>query len=92
MKRITIMLLAAVLLCGMLAPSFSALAESPKQKKATVILYMCGADLESQNGMATSDLKEMVNADLSDKVNLLVYTGGAKKWKNKVLHLTISSQ
>ena len=51
----------------------------------TVLVYMCGADLESQNGMATSDLKEMVNAKLNQNVNLLVYTGGARKWKNNVI-------
>ena len=51
----------------------------------TVLVYMCGADLESQNGMATSDLKEMVNANLSDNINLLVYTGGARRWKNNVV-------
>ena len=51
----------------------------------TVLVYMCGADLESQSGMATSDLKEMINADLSERVNLIVYTGGARKWKNNVV-------
>ena len=54
----------------------------------TILVYMCGADLESQNGMATSDLKEMVNADLSDKINLIVYTGGARRWKNNVVSST----
>ena len=56
-----------------------------KKDTVTVMVYMCGADLESQNGMATSDLKEMVNANLSDSINLLVYTGGARKWKNNVV-------
>lgn len=56
-----------------------------KKDTVTVMVYMCGADLESQNGMATSDLKEMVNANLSDSINLLVYTGGARSWKNNVV-------
>ena len=30
--------------------------------------------------MASADIKEMLNANLSDKVNLLIYTGGAKEW------------
>ncbi len=51
----------------------------------TIMVYMCGADLESQQGMATSDLKEMANAKFGDKVNLIVYTGGARKWKNNVV-------
>ena len=55
------------------------------QDTMTILVYMCGADLESQNGMATSDLKEMINADLSDRINLIVYTGGARRWKNNVV-------
>ncbi|MBQ9886096.1 MAG: peptidase C11 [Lachnospiraceae bacterium] len=51
----------------------------------TILVYMCGTDLESGNGMATSDLMEMTKATLSDKVNLIVYTGGCKKWRNNIL-------
>ena len=53
--------------------------------EVTILVYMCGTDLESRNGMATSDLQEMAAANISDKVNLLVYTGGCKGWKNKVV-------
>ena len=56
----------------------------------TIMVYMCGADLESQQGMATSDLKEMANATLSDKVNLIIYTGGAKKWRNNVVSSSVN--
>lgn len=51
----------------------------------TVMVYMCGTDLESKYGMATNDLIEMTNAKLSDNVNLIVYTGGAKAWKNSIV-------
>lgn len=51
----------------------------------TIMLYMCGTDLESRNGMATADLKEMLSADLGNKVNLLVYTGGCTQWHNNVI-------
>ena len=47
----------------------------------TLMVYMCGTDLESKNGMATSDLSEMAKADLGSNVNIIVYTGGCKKWK-----------
>ena len=43
---------------------------------------MCGTDLESQSGMATADIKEMLNAGIGDNVNLLIYTGGCAKWRN----------
>ena len=51
----------------------------------TIMVYMCGSDLESKSGMATSDLAEMTGATLSDKVNIIVYTGGATAWKNNVV-------
>ena len=56
----------------------------------TILVYMCGADLESQNGMATSDLKEMVNANISDNINLIVFTGGARRWKNNVVSSSVN--
>ena len=51
----------------------------------TLMVYLCGTDLESRSKMATMDLQEMINADLSDKVNLLVYSGGCRQWQNNAL-------
>lgn len=51
----------------------------------TIMVYLCGTDLESKSGMGTADLQEMAAADLSDNVNLIVYTGGCKKWKNNIV-------
>lgn len=48
---------------------------------ATVMVYLCGTDLESKSGMATNDLKEMASASLLDRVNVIVYTGGCRQWK-----------
>lgn len=49
----------------------------------TIMVYMCGTDLESKYGMATKDLQEMARATLSDKVNIIVETGGCKSWQTK---------
>ncbi|MCI2048506.1 MAG: clostripain-related cysteine peptidase [Lachnospiraceae bacterium] len=51
----------------------------------TVMVYMCGTDLESKSGMATSDISEMANATLSDNVNVILYTGGCTQWQNDVV-------
>ena len=51
----------------------------------TVMVYMCGTDLESNYGMATSDLQEMANATIGGNVNVIVETGGCKLWKNKLI-------
>lgn len=51
----------------------------------TIMVYMCGTDLESQGGMGSADLQEMLDATVSDKINLLIFTGGCKQWKNNVV-------
>jgi len=56
----------------------------------TIMVYMCGTDLESKNGMASSDLQEMASATLSDKVNVIVYTGGCKQWKNNIVSSSVN--
>ena len=56
----------------------------------TILVYMCGTDLESQQGMATSDLKEMANATVGKKVNLIVYTGGCSRWRNNVISSSVN--
>ena len=51
----------------------------------TLMVYMCGTDLESNYAMATNDLQEMLKADLdTDRVKIIVYTGGCRRWKNSV--------
>ena len=50
--------------------------------KATLMVYMCGTDLESRAGMATSDLNEMLAASTGEDLNVIVYTGGCARWKN----------
>ena len=59
--------------------------------KWTVMVYMCGADLESDSGLATSDLNEILKVSgQPDDVNIIVETGGAKSWKSGQSY-TISS-
>lgn len=50
--------------------------------KVTVMVYMCGADLESRSAMGTKDLQEMLNATLGKKLKLIVFTGGSASWRN----------
>ncbi|MDE7261468.1 MAG: peptidase C11 [Oscillospiraceae bacterium] len=49
---------------------------------ATIMVYMCGTDLESRSSMGTYDLQEMLAAKFGNEINLLVYTGGCKGWRN----------
>ena len=51
----------------------------------TVMLYMCGSDLESDGGAATADINEILYATLNDRVNVIIETGGASAWQNSIV-------
>ena len=51
----------------------------------TLMIYMCGTDLESSYSMATKDLTEMTNASWGDNVHVIVYTGGCSRWRNSII-------
>ncbi len=55
------------------------------QDTVTIMVYMCGTDLESRSSMATYDLQEMQNATIGDNVNIIVYTGGCRSWRNNFI-------
>ena len=46
----------------------------------TVMMYLCGTDLESQYGFASINLSEICEAGLNDNVNFVIETGGAGAW------------
>ncbi len=52
----------------------------------TIMVYMCGTDLESKHGMASADMEEMraASSEFGDNFNVIVYTGGCNGWKNGV--------
>ncbi len=55
------------------------------QDEVTIMVYMCGTDLESRSGMATKDLSEMAKATIGPNVHILVYTGGCSRWNNNII-------
>ena len=59
---------------------------------ATIMVYMCGTDLESRSSMGTYDLQEMLNARFGGEINLLIYTGGCKGWKNSVVSSAVNME
>lgn len=75
MKK-TIALILVLALC------LGAQSVAASQPTFTLMVYMCGADLESEDGMGTRDLEEMMSAGLmaSSSVRVIVATGGSKTW------------
>lgn len=51
----------------------------------TVFVYICGSDLESEYGCATSDISEMLDASTGSDVRFVIQTGGANEWQNDVV-------
>ena len=77
-KRIIllILLLAAAFLAAV--PQAGA---ASSDKALTLMVYICGSNLESEAGAATEDIREMLNAGVdTDRVNVLLMTGGSQYW------------
>ncbi len=47
---------------------------------ATVMIYICGADLESDGGFGSIDINEILAATLGTNVNVVIETGGCTDW------------
>lgn len=66
-----------VLLCGLSFPCPAAAAE----KDLTLMIYMAGSDLETQNGAASADIREMLDAGCDfGRMNVVILAGGAERW------------
>lgn len=65
-----------------------------KETTHTIMIYMCGSDLESgynsqtqkyvqeDGGFASANLEEILAADIPDNVNVILETGGTHYWYN----------
>lgn len=47
----------------------------------TILIYLCGSNLESSGGQATGDITEMLSANIPSGINIAIETGGSTKWK-----------
>ena len=50
-----------------------------------VYWYLCGSDLETNGGFATTDLNEMMEVQLPENMNVVIQTGGANVWQNDLM-------
>lgn len=48
----------------------------------TVLVYLCGSNLETEDGYASMNLEELTRVTLPQSVHLLVQTGGSNEWHN----------
>ena len=51
----------------------------------TLLVYMCGSDLESESYAATSDMIEAISGEYSENVTMVFETGGANAWYDDII-------
>jgi hypothetical protein len=54
--------------------------DTSDDQSVTVMMYFIGSDLETYDGAASNDIKEMLRAELGDNINVVIETGGAQSW------------
>ena len=70
---------ALVLILAMVWPGCVGSGEA--SRRLTLMIYVCGSNLESGYGSASSDIQEMIDAGgAGDGVSVLVMTGGTRYW------------
>ena len=80
MSRLRRAALAAVLLIVLGLALVPGRAEPSRE--LTLMVYLCGSDLESGNGSASADIAEMMAAQYdARRVTVLVMSGGTSAWR-----------
>lgn len=75
MKKLLAVMLALLLCVSLGAPAFA-------QDDWTILVYICGADLESEAACATDNMQAMLDAWTGANIRYVVQTGGAAAWNN----------
>ncbi len=55
-------------------------AEGGAKRNLTLMIYMCGSNLESGYGAASADLEEIRSAGISRDVSVMIMIGGSESW------------
>lgn len=74
-RRVILLTIISCLLLILCACSF-------KKDDVTLLIYMCGSDLESKTGIASENINELLSADIPDNVKVIIETGGSNNWKS----------
>lgn len=74
-------LLTALICAALIITAAPVSAEQSAMKKHTVMVYMCGSDLEEDYGQATRVVSKMIASRFnSDEINVILLLGGARHW------------
>ncbi len=93
MKKISALILAIVMILSFCACDAlleedwggDGIIDGQAKSEWAVYWYLCGSDLETNGGFATTDLIEMMEVQLPEDVNVVIQTGGAAVWQNDLM-------
>ena len=77
MKR----LISLILTCVLLVTVFGGCGKTGGAEK-TILIYMCGSDLETKQGLAGKNIDEILKANIGSDINVVIETGGAQTWRS----------
>lgn len=77
------LIMVAVVLCALWAFQPHGTGGDTGKAKRTIMLYDCGADLETSAAMATYNIEQILKANFSkdDGIRFIVMTGGSNQWQ-----------
>ena len=78
MKHVFTVVFAAALACTALLLA----ACGAGGRSATLLVYMCGSNLESSYGIASQNIDELLDADIPENVHVVIETGGCNAWQS----------
>ena len=79
------LIVVACIVCAALGTQKQNSGDTAAKAKRTIMLYDCGADLESSAAMATYNLEQILKANFSndDGIRFIIMTGGSNQWQLK---------
>lgn len=63
-------------------------ANTDVDESMTVMVYLCGSDLETNAQQATNDMNEMLASNTSENLNLVISAGGAETWSKENAYIS----
>ena len=76
-------IIAVIMICAMLISMLCGCETNIKNTGSrTMFIYMCGSNLETKQGIAGKNIDELLSAEISDDVNIVIETGGSNNWRS----------
>ncbi|MDD3212218.1 MAG: clostripain-related cysteine peptidase [Eubacteriales bacterium] len=80
LQKLAILVCTVLLWTGISVPALADTA-SDAGNTWTVLLYLCGTDLESEDGAASSNLGELMAVNVPENIHFIIETGGTSQWQ-----------